>query len=103
MRDGLATESVVKRAAELAVTLTVLLAGACTSVPRAPEIVAYYAGWKPDTVVAAGDATVINYAFAYVAADGALVLDGPPHEAATLRRLAALKDSNPNLRLMVSV
>jgi chitinase len=67
------------------------------------EIVGYYAGWKPDTVVAPRDMTVIDYAFAYVGQDGALVLDGPPTEAATLARLAALKEQNPDLRVMVSV
>jgi chitinase len=67
------------------------------------EIVGYYAGWKPESSVAPDEVTVVNYAFAYVAPDGALVLDGPPTEAATLARLVALKAGNPDLRLMVSV
>ncbi len=67
------------------------------------EVVGYYAGWKPDTAVAPDDVTVIDYAFAYVGQDGAIVLDGPPTEAATLAKLAALKEANPDLRLMVSV
>lgn len=67
------------------------------------EIVGYYAGWKPDTAVAPRDATVIDYAFAYVAADGSLVLDGPPTEQAVIAKLRALKDRAPGLRLMLSV
>jgi chitinase len=73
--------------------------GGCTHY----EIVGYYAGWKPDSTVAPRDVTVIDYAFAYVGPDGALVLDGPPTESATLARLVALKDRDPGLRLMVSV
>src|SRR6185437_4499422 len=68
-----------------------------------PEIVGYDAGWKPQTIIAPGDATVIDYAFAYVAADGSLMLDGPPMEGSTPARLRALKDRDPGLRLMISV
>ena len=67
------------------------------------EIVGYYAGWKPETSVAPGDATVIDYAFAFVSGDGALRLEGVPGEEAILARLAALKDRDPGLRVMVSV
>jgi chitinase len=67
------------------------------------EIVGYYAGWKPETSVAPRELTVVNYAFAYVAPDGALVLDDPAKEAEKLGRLLALKEGNPDLRLMVSV
>jgi chitinase len=67
------------------------------------EIVGYYAGWKPETIIAPGDTTVIDYAFAYVAPDGSITLDGPPTERATLARLLALKDGDPGLRLMISV
>lgn len=67
------------------------------------EVVGYYAGWKPETAIAPGELTVVNYAFAYVAPDGALVLDGGEKEAATLARLVALKDRDPALRVMISV
>jgi len=67
------------------------------------EIVGYYAGWKPETNVAPRDVTVINYAFAYISGDGSIVLDDPVKDTATLARLAALKNGNPDLRLMISV
>ena len=67
------------------------------------EIVGYYAGWRPNSLIAPHDVTVIDYAFAYVGQDGAIVLDGPPTEAATLAGLAAMRDRNPDLNVMVSV
>ena len=67
------------------------------------EIVGYYAGWKPETSFAPRDMTVANYAFAYLAPDGAIALDNPARDAATLRRLVALKDADATLRLMISV
>lgn len=84
--------------AALFVALAAALAG-CAH----PEIVGYYAGWKPDTVVDARDLTVINYAFAFVAPDGSLVLDDAAREEGAFAKLRALKGRNPDLRLMVSV
>jgi chitinase len=85
-------------ASHLVITAAVSLTGCAHH-----EVVGYYAGWKPETVIAPRDVTVINYAFAYVAPDGAMILDGFPGEDATLARLAAMKARDPGLRLMVSV
>ena len=49
------------------------------------------------------DVTVINYAFAYISGDGSIVLDDPGKDTAMLARLAALRNGNPRLRLMISV
>jgi chitinase len=81
----------------------VLTVGASISGCAHHEIVGYYAGWKPDTVIGPRDVTVVNYAFAYVARDGSIVLDGAPMEESAFARLLALKDHNPGLRLMISV
>jgi chitinase len=67
------------------------------------EIVGYYAGWKPETAIAPREMTVVNYAFAYVGADGTIVLDGGPAEEAAFARLRALKERDPDVRVMVSV
>jgi chitinase len=66
------------------------------------EIVGYYAGWKPGTIIGPRDVTVVNYAFAYVARDGSITFDGAPMESA-FAPLVALKDHNPGLRLMIAV
>src|SRR5258705_4630944 len=81
----------------------VLAVGASISGCAHHEIVGYYAGWKPGTMIAPRDVTVVNYAFAYVARDGSIILDGTPMEASAFARLLALKDDNPDLRLMISV
>ena len=67
------------------------------------EIVGYRAGWKEQPAFDARDVTVIDYAFAVVAPDGSLVLDDPAKDGLALDRLVALKSSNPDLRVMLSV
>jgi chitinase len=67
------------------------------------EVVAYYAGWKPETKFSPSDVTVVDYAFAHVAPDGAVALEGTSAEAFALARLIELKARDPKLRLVVSV
>jgi chitinase len=79
--------------------LPTLAIGACAPY----EVVGYYAGWKPAGAFDAREITVVNYAFAYVAPDGAIVTEGGSEEEASLARLAALKDRDRGPRAMFSV
>ena len=67
------------------------------------EIVGYYAGWKEHAAFDPQEVTVIDYAFAVVAADGSLVLDDPTKDGAALDALVAFKARNPDLRVVLSV
>jgi chitinase len=73
--------------------LAAIFAGGCTTTP---QIVGYYAGWKEATVDAR-KLTVINYAFV----DLGWSLGGQDRD--NVRKLAALKERNPDLRLVASV
>ena len=85
------------------------------------EIVGYYAGWKPETVVDPSLLTVVNYAFLDICwdgehgnpaverrapcegANGAVALDDPRRDVPQFAALAALKAKHPHLRLVGSV
>jgi len=99
-----------------------LLAGCAHLAPQPRyEIVGYYAGWKGAVEVDPALLTVVNYAFLDICwdgvhgnpaverhlpcegANGAMVLDNPAGDGEQLARLAALKATNPRLRLVGSV
>lgn len=103
----------------------------------APEVVAYYPGWKSadfpvnEHNIRAGNVSLIQYAFADICwdgehgnpapdgggvsacldaqgqpsrpANGSIVLPAPQADADNLRKLNALKQSNPRLRVLLSV
>lgn len=66
------------------------------------HLVAYVAGWETLSRIDARKLTAINYAFAHIDKGGNVVLD-QPHSADFLAQLRALKSSNPNLKVLVSV
>ena len=103
----------------------------------APEVVAYYPGWKSadfpvnERNIRAENVSLIQYAFADICwdgehgnpapegggvsacldaqgqpfqpANGSIVLPAPQADAGNLRKLIALKHSNPRLRVLLSV
>jgi chitinase len=115
-----------------------LAATATSAAPAfAPEVVAYYPGWKSadfpvnERNIRAGNVSLIQYAFADICwdgehgnpapegggvsacldaqgqpsrpANGSIVLPAPLTDTDNLRKLNALKQSNPRLRVLLSV
>lgn len=115
-----------------------LAASAASAAPAlAPEVVAYYPGWKSadfpvsEHNIRAGNVSLIQYAFADICwdgehgnpapegggvsacldaqgqpsrpANGSIVLPAPQTDADNLRKLNALKQSHPRLRVLLSV
>ncbi|UQV45372.1 hypothetical protein KIV45_27550 [Janthinobacterium lividum] len=115
-----------------------LAASAAPAAPAfAPEVVAYYPGWKSadfpvnEHNIRPGNVSLIQYAFADICwdgehgnpapegggvsacldgqgqpsrpANGSIVLPAPQADADNLRKLNALKQSNPRLRVLLSV
>ncbi|HEX4647314.1 MAG TPA: glycoside hydrolase family 18 protein [Steroidobacteraceae bacterium] len=66
------------------------------------RIVGYVAGWSMPAVIHAEELTHINLAFARITPDGRVALAGAPLEAA-LRRLVALREAQPKLKIIVSI
>ena len=83
--------------------IAIAILAACLAGCAHQEIIGYYAGWKPETAIAPRDVTVVNYAFAYLAGDGAIMLDDPARESPAIDRLVAMKEANRGLRVMISV
>lgn len=75
--------------------------------PKNGEAVGYYAAWaagqgyKPEDIPAERF-TQINYAFAKIE-NGLLVLENPERDRGLLKRLAALRSRNPDLKIVLSV
>jgi len=77
-------------------------AGKTTPAPDPYRIVAYVAGWSTPVVIHSEKVTHINFAFAEITPAGrAAIADGVPK--ASLLRLVALKNTNPRLKVIVSV
>ncbi len=74
----------------------------------AQKVIGYYAAWAaysgftPDKIDA-GNLTHINYAFANIGSDYRITLGYPDVDAANLVKLAALKQSHPDLKLLIAV
>ena len=113
------------------------VAGPTTPAAFAPEVVAYYPGWKSADFpvnasnIRAGNVSLIQYAFADICwdgehgnpapdgggvsacldgegkaarpANGSIVLPAPQSDAENLRKLIALKQHTPHLRVLLSV
>jgi chitinase len=81
-----------------------------TPTPAAPaqKVIGYYAAWAaysgftPDKIDVS-KLTHINYAFANIGSDYKITLGYPDVDPANLIKLAALKRSNPNLKLLIAV
>lgn len=80
-----------------------------TLVPKpAQKVIGYYAAWAaysgftPDKIDV-GNLTHINYAFANIGSDYRITLGYPDVDAANLVKLAALKQTNPDLKLLIAV
>jgi chitinase len=74
----------------------------CTPAHAEGRIVAYVAGWSIPAVIHPEKLTHINFAFAQITPAGRVELDNGELEA-SLRRLVALKRTNPGLKVIVSV
>ncbi len=89
---------------------TVTPVPAVTPIPIAPEtkIIGYYAAWAaysgytPDKIDAT-KLTHINYAFANIGSDLKIELGYPDVDESNLTGLNALKEMNPNLKVMIAV
>lgn len=72
------------------------------------KVIGYYAAWAaysgftPDKIDA-GKLTHINYAFANIGSDYRITLGYPDVDASNLAKLVALKQTNPNLKLLIAV
>lgn len=85
----------------------ILCSAGCTAPAPEPapppfRIVAYVAGWSPPRVIHPEKLTHINFAFAKIDGDGKVAFEDP-NLAPTLRSLLALKEQNPQLKVIVSV
>ena len=81
-----------------------------SSAPEAstPKVIGYYAAWSaysgftPDQLDPS-KLTHINYAFANIGSDDKLTLGYPDVDPVNLSKLVDLKQSNPNLKLLIAV
>ena len=74
----------------------------CMPVHAEYRVVAYVAGWSIPAVIHAEKLTHINFAFAQITPAGRAELANGELEA-NLRRLVALKETNPRLKVIVSI
>lgn len=77
-------------------------AAAAAETPGQFRVIAYVAGWSPPPVISAEKLTHINFAFARIAAGGKVVFENPAF-APVLSSLLALKQQNPQLRVLISI
>lgn len=79
-----------------------------TPTPSTNKVVGYYAAWSaysgytPDKIDAT-KLTHINYAFANVTSDLKVTLGYPDIDALNISKLNALKQTNPNLKTLISI
>ena len=87
----------------IACLLLLMLPAAPASADSQPfRVVAYVAGWSMPAAVPAEKLTHINFAFARIDPAGRVVFEDPRFDAA-LASLVALKQSQPTLKVLVSV
>ena len=86
----------------ISVILGMLCAVATEPVPQDFRVVAYVAGWSMPAAIHPEKLTHINFAFAKIDGEGKVAFENPAI-ATTLQSLLALKQQNPDLRILVSV
>lgn len=101
--------SVITPTPALSVTPTIAPTATPTpSVTPGTKVIGYYAAWAaysgftPDKVDAS-KLTHINYAFANIASDLKITLGYPDVDPSNITKLNALKQTNPNLKTIISV
>ena len=77
-------------------------AGAPARAPQEYRVIAYVAGWSMPATIHAEKLTHINFAFARIDGSGRVVFEDPRF-APALKSLLALKQQNPQLKILVSV
>jgi chitinase len=76
--------------------------GFAASVPHPYRIVGYAEGWTTPAVIHPEKLTHINFAFAHIGADGRVLL-ADAAMATNLKRVVALKSTNPRLKIIISI